>query len=166
MIGSAKQLDFSVIFSCFRYRPKKCYEPEREFWRNITGKPPLYGADISGTITDKTQKIWNISHLGTILDEVLDVKIEGVNTAYLYFGMWRSSFAWHTEDMDLYSINYLHYGAPKFWYAIPPAHGKRFERMAAGLVSINFSKIENFLILKRSLCSCVGAELTFSAKRF
>ena len=72
-----------------------------------------------GTLTDPQLKEWNISGLNTILDGVVDeygVKIPGVNTAYLYFGMWKTSFAWHTEDMDLYSINYLHFGASKFWY--------------------------------------------------
>lgn len=103
----------------------------------MTFNPPLYGADISGSLYDADQDIWNINRLGTILDRVSNeysVTIEGVNTAYLYFGMWKTSFCWHTEDMDLYSINYLHYGAPKSWYAIPPEHGRRLERLAAGML--------------------------------
>ncbi len=43
------------------------------------------------------------------------------------FNRYRSFFAWHTEDVDLYSVNYLHFGEPKVWYCVPPTHRKRFE---------------------------------------
>lgn len=112
-------------------------ELERKYWKNISYNPAIYGADISGTITDPECQEFNINKLNTILDlinEDYGIKIMGVNTAYLYFGMWKTTFAWHTEDMDLYSINYLHFGAPKSWYTIPPEHGRRLERLAAGKI--------------------------------
>ncbi len=40
--------------------------------------------------------------------------ISGINQPYLYAGCWKSMFGWHTEDYDLFSINYLHYGKSKF----------------------------------------------------
>lgn len=106
---------------------------ERKYWKNIAYNPPIYGADVPGSLTDKDCKEFNINNLNTILDMINDsygIKIMGVNTAYLYFGMWKSSFAWHTEDMDLYSINYLHFGAPKSWYCVPPEYGKKLEKVA------------------------------------
>lgn len=121
-----------------KYRPHNQFdyaELKRKFWKN-----PLYGADVCGSISDKEvtvgmclilkiilnvylnllilysgTKVSNINKLGTILDHVYDVytiTIEGVNTAYLYFGMWRYMFSRHTEDMDLYSINYIHHSCP------------------------------------------------------
>ena len=69
---------------------------------------PLYGADLKGSITDPTCGSWNINRLNSILDYVekdYGIEINGVNTAYLYFGSWKTTFAWHTEDMDLHSIN-------------------------------------------------------------
>ncbi|XP_040896158.1 lysine-specific demethylase 4A isoform X1 [Toxotes jaculatrix] len=131
-------------------------ELERKFWKNLTFNPPLYGADVSGTLYDPEVTEWNIGRLNTILDTVENesgIKIKGVNTPYLYFGMWKSAFAWHTEDMDLYSINYLHFGEPKSWYVVPPEHGKRLERLAKGFFPGNAQSCEAFLRHKMTLIS-------------
>lgn len=129
---------------------------ERKYWKNITYVSPIYGADVNGTLTDKNVNIWNINKLGTILDYVnsdYGIKIDGVNTAYLYFGMWKTTFAWHTEDMDLYSINYLHYGQPKTWYAVPPEYGHRIEKLANKYFSSSYENCNAYLRHKMTLIS-------------
>ncbi|XP_075954806.1 lysine-specific demethylase 4A-like isoform X2 [Anarhichas minor] len=131
-------------------------ELERKYWKNVTFNPPIYGADVNGSLYDPDVKEWNISHLDTILDTVeceSGITIEGVNTPYLYFGMWKTTFAWHTEDMDLYSINYLHFGEPKSWYCVPPEHGKRLERLAKGFFPGSSQNCEAFLRHKMTLIS-------------
>ncbi|XP_047445612.1 lysine-specific demethylase 4A isoform X2 [Mugil cephalus] len=131
-------------------------ELERKYWKNVTFNPPIYGADVNGSLYDPDIKEWNICHLNTILDTVeceSGITIEGVNTPYLYFGMWKTTFAWHTEDMDLYSINYLHFGEPKSWYCVPPEHGKRLERLAKGFFPGSAQNCEAFLRHKMTLIS-------------
>uniref|UniRef100_A0A8C7KI92 [histone H3]-trimethyl-L-lysine(9) demethylase n=1 Tax=Oncorhynchus kisutch TaxID=8019 RepID=A0A8C7KI92_ONCKI len=128
---------------------------ERKYWKNLTFVSPIYGADVPGSLYDEVDE-WNIGHLNSILDVIEEdcgVSIQGVNTPYLYFGMWKTSFSWHTEDMDLYSINYLHFGEPKSWYAIPPEHGKRLERLATGFFPNGFKGCEAFLRHKMTLIS-------------
>ncbi|XP_044526905.1 lysine-specific demethylase 4B [Gracilinanus agilis] len=129
---------------------------ERKYWKNLTFVSPIYGADISGSLYDADVEEWNIGNLNTLLDMVeheCGIIIEGVNTPYLYFGMWKTTFAWHTEDMDLYSINYLHFGEPKSWYAIPPEHGKRLERLAKGFFPGSSQGCDAFLRHKMTLIS-------------
>ncbi|XP_078115609.1 lysine-specific demethylase 4C isoform X10 [Sander vitreus] len=129
---------------------------ERKYWKNLTFVSPIYGADVSGSLYDEDVEEWNIGHLNSILDVIEEdcgVSIQGVNTPYLYFGMWKTTFSWHTEDMDLYSINYLHFGEPKSWYAIPPEHGKRLERLATGFFPNSFKGCEAFLRHKMTLIS-------------
>ncbi|XP_066227021.1 lysine-specific demethylase 4D [Saccopteryx leptura] len=129
---------------------------ERKYWKTRLYHSPIYGADISGSLFDVNTKEWNLGHLGTIqdlLEQECGLVIEGVNTPYLYFGMWKTTFAWHTEDMDLYSINYLHFGEPKTWYAVPPEHGQRLERLARELFPGSARGCEAFLRHKVALIS-------------
>ncbi|XP_061725423.1 probable lysine-specific demethylase 4B [Cydia pomonella] len=150
---------FSILANSAKYctpRHSSYEDLERKYWKNVTYVAPIYGADVNGSITDPDVKEWNINHLGTILDFVnsdYGIEIDGVNTAYLYFGMWKTTFAWHTEDMDLYSINYLHFGEPKTWYCIPPEHGKRFERIASGFFPTSAKTCQAFLRHKMTLIS-------------
>lgn len=137
-------------------RHKDFDDLERKYWKNLTFVSPIYGADVSGSIYDEDIHEWNIGHLNTLLDMVeqeCGIVIEGVNTPYLYFGMWKTTFAWHTEDMDLYSINYLHFGQPKSWYSIPPEHGKRLERLAQGFFPGSSQGCDAFLRHKMTLIS-------------
>lgn len=150
---------FRDLANSERYSTPRHYDYEdleRKYWKNVTYIAPTYGADVAGSLTDEDVDVWNINRLGTVLDYVntdYGVSIAGVNTAYLYFGMWKTSFAWHTEDMDLYSINYLHFGAPKTWYAIPPEHGRKLERLANGIFTENYQSCNAHLRHKMTLIS-------------
>ncbi|XP_017077091.1 uncharacterized protein LOC108111936 isoform X3 [Drosophila eugracilis] len=150
---------FSDLASTERYATPKHFDfedLERKYWKNITYVAPIYGADVSGSITDADQDSWNINRLGTILDYVnkdYNIQIDGVNTAYLYFGMWKTTFAWHTEDMDLYSINYLHFGAPKTWYVVPPECGRKLEKVANQYFPASYKNCNAYLRHKMTLIS-------------
>ncbi|CAZ80461.1 unnamed protein product [Tuber melanosporum] len=113
------------------YTPERCDELEKAYWRTLTYSNPLYGADMPGSLFDDSITSWNVAKLENLLD-CLGKKLPGVNTAYLYLGMWRSTFAWHLEDVDLYSINYIHFGAPKQWYSISREDKPKFEQVMRG----------------------------------
>lgn len=120
--------------ACYRTPNHVDYEHlERIYWGTITGTAPIYGADVEGTLTDPDVTTWNCNNLGTILNYIRDdygLDIRGVITPFLYFAMWKTTFCWHIEDMDLYALNYIHFGYPKTWYTIPPSHGREFEALA------------------------------------
>jgi jumonji domain-containing protein 2 len=127
-------------------------ERERKFWKTITFAPPIYGADMLGSLMDKDVKEWNPQHLDSILQH-LDSALPGITQPYLYFGMWKAMFAWHTEDMDLYSINYLHFGEPKSWYAIPHNQKAQFESLAQSYYPEAHKECKQFLRHKATMMS-------------
>jgi len=122
-----------------KFRENNYPEIERAYWSNISNrKPPLYGADSPGSLFDSECTTWNCTKLGTILDLIRD-DLPGVTVPMLYFGMWQSTFAWHVEDMNLFSINYLHFGHPKQWYCIPASHFEQSERLLQSLYPLEVS---------------------------
>lgn len=55
--------------------------------------------------------------------------IAGVTSPMVYVAMLFSWFAWHVEDHDLHSLNYLHIGAGKTWYGVPKDAAAAFEEI-------------------------------------
>lgn len=151
-IDEAAFKDFEYKMDVSEYTAERCEELERAYWKTLTYAPPLYGADMMGTLFDERTDIWNLNKLPNLLD-VLGTKIPGVNTAYLYLGMWKATFAWHLEDVDLYSINYVHFGAPKQWYSISQADAPRFEKAMKDIWPQDAKSCSQFLRHKGYLIS-------------
>lgn len=116
---------------------------EGEYWRIVEKATEeievLYGADLetkdfgsgfpkmpcqaSSPLDEKyTKSGWNLNNFPRLPGSVLSYEssdISGVLIPWLYIGMCFSSFCWHVEDHHLYSLNYMHLGAPKMWYGVP-----------------------------------------------
>lgn len=142
--------DFNIDVS--EFSTERCEELEQLYWKSLSYAEPMYGADVLGSIFKESTKEWNVAHLPNVLD-LMEEKIPGVNDAYLYAGLWKASFSWHLEDQDLYSINYLHFGAPKQWYSIPQSEHKRFYALMKDIFSEDYKQCHEFLRHKTFLAS-------------
>lgn len=82
--------------------------------------------------THETEDCWNLNGFSTQKRSVLEslgMQVSGVTSPWLYVGMLCAAFCWHNEDDYLYSLNYLHSGAPKVWYGVPGGKADHFERV-------------------------------------
>ncbi|THX91599.1 hypothetical protein D6D08_03027 [Aureobasidium pullulans] len=134
------------------FTPERCAELETAYWKSLTFAQPMYAADMPGSLFKDECDIWNVAKLPNLLD-VLGTKVPGVNTAYLYMGMWKATFAWHLEDVDLYSINYIHFGAPKQWYSISQEDARKFEKAMKSIWPNDSKACDQFLRHKTYLIS-------------
>ncbi|KAJ5744600.1 hypothetical protein N7533_009470 [Penicillium manginii] len=146
-----KQFDYR-IHDHEDYTAERCEELETAYWKSLMFNNPMYGADMPGSLFDDSVESWNVAKLPNLLD-VLGQKVPGVNTAYLYLGMWKATFAWHLEDVDLYSINYIHFGAPKQWYSISQEDAPKFEAAMRSIWSSDAKNCDQFLRHKTYLVS-------------
>ncbi|TYG55581.1 hypothetical protein ES288_D09G285300v1 [Gossypium darwinii] len=75
---------------------------------------------------------WNmraVSRAKGSLLRFMKEEIPGVTSPMVYIAMLFSWFAWHVEDHDLHSLNYLHMGAGKTWYGVPRVAAVAFEEV-------------------------------------
>lgn len=142
--------DFNIEVS--EFTPERCEELQNLYWKSLGYSEPMYGADMLGSVFDSKVKSWNVAHLPNLLD-LMDETLPGVNDAYLYAGLWKASFSWHLEDQDLYSINYLHFGAPKQWYSIPQADSSKFFSLMKDIFEEHYKNCHEFLRHKTFIAS-------------
>ena len=120
-------------------------EIEKLFWKTLKLNAPLYGADIQCSLMDKGIP-WNLAELDTYLTDGLNnLQLSGINMPYIYVGGWKTMFGWHKEDLDLYSINFLHIGAPKYWYCIDLDSNDDFEAFVQKNFTDRFEKCSEYL---------------------
>ena len=131
---------------------------QSQYWRRVvTGEQCImYGSDTdAASLFDPALAEWNLSRLpaGTDGDLLrhLPLSIPGLNKPMLYFGGWRSTFCLHTEDSELSGLSFLHKGAPKFWYIVPPQHAGRVRTLAADLYPTEHRQCAQFLRHKATL---------------
>lgn len=82
-----------------------------------------------GSLFDWDQTIWNLWQFPSPLKTLHSQGrwLPGISGSYIYYGSKFTCFAWHIEDWCLYSANYLHWGAPKTWYSVPPPYARHLE---------------------------------------
>ena len=97
----------------------------------------IYAKDIPGTLMGKESDPWNLNNLNSVLTLGSKGPMPGISESYIYLGSRMSTFAWHLEDENLYSLNLMHYGERKFWYIIHPEDNEKFETFVK-------TKVDNF----------------------
>ncbi|XP_022742304.1 probable lysine-specific demethylase ELF6 isoform X2 [Durio zibethinus] len=89
--------------------------------------------DMEGTAGWKlSNSPWNlqvIARSAGSLTRFMPDDIPGVTSPMIYIGMLFSWFAWHVEDHELHSMNFLHIGSSKTWYAVPGDYAFAFEEV-------------------------------------
>ncbi|XP_058787753.1 lysine-specific demethylase REF6-like isoform X1 [Vicia villosa] len=118
-------------------------ETETMFWKATVDKPfsVEYANDMPGSAfsaqcrhageaASVAHSAWNmrgVSRAKGSLLRFMKEEIPGVTSPMVYLAMLFSWFAWHVEDHDLHSLNYLHMGASKTWYGVPRDAAVAFE---------------------------------------
>ncbi|WRX17426.1 JmjC domain - like 5 [Theobroma cacao] len=151
--AKAKNFERGYLKRYSRKGSLSALEVETLFWKATVDKPfsveyandmpgsafvPLSSKKSSGGGREAGEGVtvgetpWNMRAVsrakGSLLRFMKD-EIPGVTSPMVYIAMLFSWFAWHVEDHDLHSLNYLHMGAGKTWYGVPRDAAVAFEEV-------------------------------------
>ncbi|XP_023001529.1 lysine-specific demethylase JMJ705 [Cucurbita maxima] len=147
--AKAKSFEKSYLKKCVKKGGLSPLEIETLYWRATLDKPfsVEYANDMPGSAfvpvnakmlreagegTTLGETAWNmrgVSRAKGSLLKFMKEEIPGVTSPMVYVAMMFSWFAWHVEDHDLHSLNYLHMGAGKTWYGVPRDAAVAFEEV-------------------------------------
>jgi predicted small secreted protein len=104
-------------------------QTERKVWNKYPVSDSIYGVHKS----PENMK-FDFLKFFTLISLLNQIKpaMEGIHTAYLYFGLLYTYFGQHCEDSVFSSISYLHYGADKIWYSIYREDEEKFYEFIRG----------------------------------
>ncbi|ESQ45714.1 hypothetical protein EUTSA_v10010066mg [Eutrema salsugineum] len=148
----AKNFEKNYLRKCGKRSQLSALEIETLYWRATVDKPfsVEYANDMPGSAFIPLslaaarrresggdggtvgETAWNMRAMaraeGSLL-KFMKEEIPGVTSPMVYIAMMFSWFAWHVEDHDLHSLNYLHMGAGKTWYGVPKDAAVAFEEV-------------------------------------
>ncbi|XP_020106930.1 lysine-specific demethylase REF6 [Ananas comosus] len=152
--AKAKQFERAQLKKSSR-KPLSPLDVEALFWKACADKPfsveyandmpgsgfaPLESAggkkkllarreEEAGNVGESAWNMRGVSRAKGSLLRFMKEEIPGVTSPMVYVAMMFSWFAWHVEDHDLHSLNYLHMGAGKTWYGVPRDARLAFEEV-------------------------------------
>ena len=125
----------SEVYSRYTQRDVSLFERGIENVLNGTAPHALYGADQSTgslmAVSSDKHLDWSLNKIPSYLARSLSrtndthddsrnpVSFVGGVDGLVYFGEKNTLSPPHTEELDMYSINYLVWGEPKLWYYTP-----------------------------------------------
>lgn len=145
----AKNFEKTYLKKCnSKKTPLSALEIESLYWKATVDKPfsveyandmpgsafmPVRNSqEVVGEVVTVGETAWNmrgVSRAKGSLLRFMKEEIPGVTSPMVYIAMMFSWFAWHAEDHDLHSLNYLHIGASKTWYGVPMDAANAFEEV-------------------------------------
>ncbi|KAJ9559575.1 hypothetical protein OSB04_004735 [Centaurea solstitialis] len=91
------------------------------------GRKEVGGGGEGLTVGETEWNMRGVSRAKGSLLKFMKEEIPGVTSPMVYISMLFSWFAWHVEDHDFHSLNYMHMGAGKTWYGVPRDAAVAFE---------------------------------------